>query len=408
MVVSANLLPNGRQQFSDGNGKPYAGGSVFFYVPTTTTFKNTWSDPEKSSLNTNPVLLDANGEAVIFGDGEYRQILKDVNGNQIWDQISIQYVTVGGDLSGTLPNPTVNPDLFINQFDTNKNPPVDADRFLALDSGNALAPIYFLWSQIKSAMQTALQAIFDLRYAQSTNIGLGYSNLSITVTSDTQVNIKVDKIVGFNSSNAAFVGNGLNLTANISASGANGLDTGAAAISTWYYVWAIYNSTSNTWASLLSASATAPTMPSGYTYKVRVGAIRNDAAGKLIRTLQYGNTVQVVLGVNPASALLAMIVGSSGAPYTPTWTAVPVAAFVPTTAFAIKMIMLGSVDGVVVAPNNHYGALNSTTAPPFSGLDGDTNPGGELSVTMILEGANVYYAAASGGGLYAVGWIDNL
>src|SRR5207245_1052250 len=121
-------------------------GSLYFYIPSTTTFKTTWQDPDRVSVNTNPVVLDANGEAVIFGDGEYRQIVKDVFGNTIWDALTLQFVTVGGDLSGQLPNPTVNPTVFLSQFSTNKNPPVDNDRFLSLDSANALSPIYFLWS----------------------------------------------------------------------------------------------------------------------------------------------------------------------------------------------------------------------------------------------------------------------
>lgn len=411
MVVSANLLPNGRQQFSDGNGKPYASGQVFFYVPTTTTFKNTWSDPEKANLNVNPVLLDANGEAVIFGDGEYRQILKDVNGNQIWDQISIQYVTVGGDLSGTLPNPTVNPDLFIAQFDTDKNPPVDADRFLALDSGDALSPIYFLWSQIKSAMQTALQTIFDLRYAQSTNIGLGFSALKVATTSDTQVSIQVDKLVAFTSAGNAFVGNALNLTGSLAVSGVNGLDTGAEAVSTWYNVWAIYNPTAGTWASLLSLSATAPTMPTNYTYKVRVGAIRNDASSNLWRTLQYGARTQIVIGTNPTKTPI-MATGSAGSVTAPTWVAVAVAGFAPPTAMTIQFTgFKGDDQLIIVAPNANYGNQSDATNPPYlSKHRDDSNVDSESSqVSMLLESASIYWAATNSNcTLAANGWVDNL
>jgi hypothetical protein len=73
----------------------------------------------------------------------------------------------------------------------------------------------------------------------------------------------------------------INLTADITASGANGLDTGLEAISTWYSVWVIYNPATRTQASLLSLSATAPTMPTGYTIKRRVGWARNDADGNI-------------------------------------------------------------------------------------------------------------------------------
>lgn len=81
-------LANGEQQFLDSNGDPLASGSVYFYIPTTTTFKNTWQDINQTVLNANPVVLDAAGRAIVFGSGAYRQLVKDVNGNTIWDQLT--------------------------------------------------------------------------------------------------------------------------------------------------------------------------------------------------------------------------------------------------------------------------------------------------------------------------------
>lgn len=65
----------------------------------------------------------------------------------------------------------------------------------------------------------------------------------------------------------------VNVTLDISTSGVNGLDTGNITVATWYFIWLIFNGT--TVASLISLSATAPTMPTGYTYKKLLGAIRN-------------------------------------------------------------------------------------------------------------------------------------
>jgi hypothetical protein len=84
--MAASLLPNGEQQFIDGNGVPYAGGFVYFYIPSTSTLKNTWQDAAEMILNTNPVVLDGAGRAIIYGDGVYRQVLQDSLGNTIWDQ----------------------------------------------------------------------------------------------------------------------------------------------------------------------------------------------------------------------------------------------------------------------------------------------------------------------------------
>ena len=83
----SSLLPNGKQHFDDNNGRPLVGGRVYFYVPNTSTPKNTWQDRALTILNTNPVVLDARGEATIWGSGVYRQVVRDQFGNLIWDQV---------------------------------------------------------------------------------------------------------------------------------------------------------------------------------------------------------------------------------------------------------------------------------------------------------------------------------
>lgn len=80
------------------------------------------------------------------------------------------------------------------------------------------------------------------------------------------------------------------LTVDIAASGANGLDTGAEQADTWYYLWVIYNGT--TVAGLISASSTAPTLPSGYTFKRLIGAARNDSSSDFYNFEQIGNFVR--------------------------------------------------------------------------------------------------------------------
>ncbi|HKU52979.1 MAG TPA: hypothetical protein VJQ25_10960 [Nitrospira sp.] len=84
----AQLLPNAEQTFVDTNGRPLAAGRVYFYVPNTTILKDTWRDKDKNTLNTNPVVLDAAGRAIIYGDGYYSQKVLDVHGNLIWNQLT--------------------------------------------------------------------------------------------------------------------------------------------------------------------------------------------------------------------------------------------------------------------------------------------------------------------------------
>lgn len=80
------------------------------------------------------------------------------------------------------------------------------------------------------------------------------------------------------------------VTSDISGNGAvNSLDTGSVASNTWYYIYVISNGT-NTGA-LYSLSATSPTMPSGYTYKMLVGAVRTDGSSNILESLQTQEVV---------------------------------------------------------------------------------------------------------------------
>lgn len=81
------LLPNGKQQFLDINGKPLVGGKVYHYTVSTLTPKATYQDIGQTIPNTNPVILDARGQAAIYGTGNYRQVLTDATDVQIWDQV---------------------------------------------------------------------------------------------------------------------------------------------------------------------------------------------------------------------------------------------------------------------------------------------------------------------------------
>lgn len=107
------IIPNALNVFLDNNGKPLSSGKVYFYIPSTTTPKTTYSDINLTFPNTNPVILDAagrpNGSKGLWGTGNYRQQVFDKNNNLIWDQTtSISgsggggTATGDGDLVGTI------------------------------------------------------------------------------------------------------------------------------------------------------------------------------------------------------------------------------------------------------------------------------------------------------------------
>lgn len=115
-ALSATLLPPGKSCFYDAAGAPLAAGTVAFYVPQTLSPKDTWQDAGQTILNTNPVALDASGCAIIYGNGSYRQILKDFNGVTIWDQPTSTSISIsaswGGVSGGSANAQTVDLDAF--------------------------------------------------------------------------------------------------------------------------------------------------------------------------------------------------------------------------------------------------------------------------------------------------------
>ena len=73
----------------------------------------------------------------------------------------------------------------------------------------------------------------------------------------------------------------------------NGLDAGAEAADTWYYIYVIYDSTDGSIAGLLSVSDTAPTLPGTYDKKRLVGVVRNDSSSDFIAFLQRDELVVI-------------------------------------------------------------------------------------------------------------------
>lgn len=82
----ATLMPEGKQSFSNSAGAPLAGGKVYTYDAGTNTPRLTYQDAAATTPNTNPVVLDARGEATIFWTGAYKVVLKDASDVTIWTQ----------------------------------------------------------------------------------------------------------------------------------------------------------------------------------------------------------------------------------------------------------------------------------------------------------------------------------
>ena len=66
-------------QFFDADGNPLSGGKIYSYSAGTTTKKATYTDETATHQNTNPIILDDAGRAVVFIQGSYRFDTYDAN-----------------------------------------------------------------------------------------------------------------------------------------------------------------------------------------------------------------------------------------------------------------------------------------------------------------------------------------
>lgn len=212
-----------------------------------------------------------------------------------------------------------------------------------------------------------------------------------TATSPTiQVDIDADEIILTTSGDAVKKIRSVDLTVDITASGANGLDIGVEAVSTWYYLWVVYNATTSTAAGILSASATAPTLPAGYTYRALVGAIRNDAGSDLNFLNQVGNRAAQD---ESASALTNGVATD--------FTAIDLTSYVPSTAKIanIDVYITATYDGNVVAyfkPGSATYAAGQKTVTFDNSATHTVYFETSVSVMMVTP-QTIYYKSFAGG-----------
>ena len=97
-MPTQSLLPAPKQRFYQSGGAVNAGGKVFTYAPGTNTKKATYSDSAGLVPNANPILLDARGEAIIYGTGSYKVVLAlstdaDPPTSPIWSQDGVTIIS---------------------------------------------------------------------------------------------------------------------------------------------------------------------------------------------------------------------------------------------------------------------------------------------------------------------------
>lgn len=225
-----------------------------------------------------------------------------------------------------------------------------------------------------------------------------YRNLKLTRASASTVTITADEIFVQDSSGYAFRKASLNVTVDITASGANGLDTGSEGSSRWYYIWVIRKSADGTTACLLSESSSAPTMPSGYDQKALISAVYNDGSSNFIPFIQEGTDYNYTPHREIYTGNLGM--GS--------WTSKDMAPFVPSALSTRPVIGLmgGSANYSAVSNINTAGLTTNVSSPNRWGA-GD-NQNGDYCEVNIITANTLYFASTDvGNAAYCAGFKIN-
>jgi hypothetical protein len=111
--MTAIPLPNAKVKFWDRNGNPLSGGKLYTWeAGSVVTNKTTWKDANKVTANTNPVILDAFGEADIWLDGNYQINLTNSSDVNQWSAPIDNISSIGG-LTEFLYTTTGSPDAYI-------------------------------------------------------------------------------------------------------------------------------------------------------------------------------------------------------------------------------------------------------------------------------------------------------
>lgn len=109
MAVASYILP--RFKAIDDFGRPMVGAKLYTYQNKTTTPAATYQDAQQSAANTNPIVLNASGEAIIYllTNQVYTFVLKDVNDVSVWSQDDVTGAASSQDLQNT--DSTIRADL---------------------------------------------------------------------------------------------------------------------------------------------------------------------------------------------------------------------------------------------------------------------------------------------------------
>lgn len=115
-------------------------------------------------------------------------------------------------------------------------------------------------------------------------------------TPTTSLDVDADEIMLLDTNGRGKLALSANHTIDATTTGLNALDTGSLAVDTWYHVFEISNGTTD--GAILSLSSTAPTLPTGYTFKAYIGVVLTNGSSQFISFRQEGKRVDLDANVN--------------------------------------------------------------------------------------------------------------
>jgi hypothetical protein len=235
----------------------------------------------------------------------------------------------------------------------------------------------------------------------------GFAAINNTGTPLTELTLTFTQALVTNSLGAVQFGTAATLVLNFGSIGTpNGLDAGSLGASTVYYLYLIGNGT--TIASLASLSASAPTLPAGYTFSCRVGAWYSTTLSQLITGIIGGNKFMLRQSstTNTAAGALQVTtspIGSCGnAPANDTMVL---------TAFSGIPVTANEAIGSVYASAG-YSAVSAvgTSTPSSSEVASNGSMNAAIQFDLVMPAAQSLYLCTvnTGNRITITGWVDSV
>jgi len=136
--MAIGLMPKVKQNFLDNDGNPLTGGLLYSYIAGTTTPVDTYSDSTGMTTNTNPIVLDARGEADVWLSSafSYKFTLRFPDQTEIWTVDDVSITAGGGSGGGADELVKINGGDLLSQYLQDKMTPGDGIILNVVDTGS--------------------------------------------------------------------------------------------------------------------------------------------------------------------------------------------------------------------------------------------------------------------------------